>query len=450
MQIFSVNSVDRYSSCRRITLFGLVRSGKIHLVSPSNSESSSAMCNRISRCVVHILLLLWLTGCSAPGVDLPFLQPQPTPTPPYRTVTALLPDEPANLRIRQYDRERIDLLVDVKVDTTYDAALGIALRSDQPPDLVVVDSFAFPDLVAAGLLMPAGDRLGPTDDFYSLLADAFVWQGERYCLPREVRTLALIYNRSQFAAEELPPPRTWDEMRTAAERVTDLNIGSFGLIISPDLSRWFPFFDQAGGDVVDSNGRVGMDSPAAAAAIDFPLTIFRDNFGGQPGESNSSWAGEVIGKGKGGMALEGNWVVPYLAAEFPALDYGIAPLPNGPGGQGTVAFTSCYAVSARSQRPDDAFALAGWLTSPSLQRDWPADGAYMPTRISLRDEWLAAFPALAPFLAGLENARVWQLPPGYTPFLESFNRGMIQLLTADIEAGDFLEQMQTIGEGLGK
>ena len=398
-----------------------------------------------------LLTGLVLMGCAAPQLsDLPFVGPRPTPTPPYRTVTALLPDEPVNEHIRRYDRERLDLLVDVKVEAAYSAALRPALEGDSPPDLapdlVVVDSFAFPDLAAAGLLLPAGERLGPADDFDPLLADAFVWKGERYCLPREVRTLALVYNTAQFAKAELQPPRTWDELRAAADAVTDLNTGSFGLILSPDLSRWLPFLYQAGGAVVDANGRATIDSPAAAAAIDFPLTIFRDNIAGQPAESNSSWAGEVMGKGKGGMAFEGNWIVPYLAAEFPDIAYGIAPLPSGPGGRGRVAFTSCYAVSAKSIHPDDAFALANWLTSPEMQREWPTDGGWMPTRLSLRDEWLAEFPAMAPFLTGLDDARVWQFPPGYSTFLESFNRNMLALLNAEIETADFLAQMQRIAE----
>ncbi len=391
-------------------------------------------------------LLFALTGCTAAAPDLPFVGPKPTPTPPYRTVTALLPDEPVNQRIRQYDRERIDLLVDIRVEAAYSAQLRAALESESPPDLVVVDSFAFPDLAEAGLLLPAGNRLDPADDFHPVLADAFVWEGQRYCLPREARSLALVYNRAQFEKAALQPPRTWDEMRAAAAAITDLNIGSFGLILAPDLSRWLPFFYQAG--AVDGQGRVDFASPAATATIDFPLTTFRENFAGQPAESNSSWAGEVMGKGKGGMAYEGNWIVPYLAAEFPDFAYGVAPLPSGPGGRGTVAFTSCYGVPARSAHPDDAFALTNWLTSPEMQAAWPGDGSQMPARLSLRDQWLAAFPHLAPFLTGLDEARVWQFPPGSSRLLESFNRGMVALLNADVEAVDFLAQMQHTAEGI--
>lgn len=417
------------------------------LPAPCPAASGPARRGRRLLLAAGLLALLGLAGCSFGLGELPFVQPRPTPTPPYRTVTALLPEEPVVERIREYDRARLDLLVDFQTATGYSGALRSALEGDNPPDLLVVDSFAFPDLAAAGLLLAAGDRLGPADDFYPALAEAFVWEGRRYCLPREVRTLALVYNRGQFEKAGLPPPRTWEEMRSAAEAVTDLNIGSFGLILSPDLSRWLPFFYQAG--AVDGQGRVDFTGPAATAAIDFPLTTFRDNFAGQPAESNSSWAGEVLGKGKGGMAYEGNWIAPYLAAEFPDFAYGVAPMPSGPGGRGTVAFTSCYAVSARAANPDDAFALAAWLTSPEMQSEWPADGAWMPARLSLRQEWLAQFPHLAPFLTGVDEARVWQFPPGGSRLLDNFNRSMLTLLAAEIEAEEFLEQMQRAEDEIG-
>ncbi|MEZ4836471.1 MAG: extracellular solute-binding protein [Caldilineaceae bacterium] len=274
---------------------------------------------------------------------------------------------------------------------------------------------------------------------------AFQRDTEQYCLPREFRTLALIYARADFAANGLQPPVTWDETRQIAEQLTDLNTGSFGLIVAPDLSRWLPWLYQAGGQLIDENGRMALDSVAASTAIDFYIGVFRDNFAGQPGESNSSWAGEVLGKGKGSMAVEGNWIVPYFADAFPNFGYGIAPLPSGPGGRGAVAFASCYAVTAASPRADDAFALANFLTSRDAMQQWTATAAFMPTRISLRAAWLEQFPALSPFMSALNDARVWQLPTGFDAFLRTFNRSMLNLYSADIEAADFLDNMQRLG-----
>lgn len=347
--------------------------------------------------------------------------------------------------IEQFQEERA---ITVELVVAAEAGLIPQLEGEQPPDLILVDSFLFPTLVEDGHLAPPLGRLDSSDDFYPGLVDAFRAGGVLYCLPREVRTLALIYDRTAFGEAGLAPPATWEELRRAAEVLTVLETGRFGLIVSPDLSRWLPFLLQAGGQIRDEEGRMALDSPAAAAALDFYISIFRDNFAGQPAESYSSWAGEVLGKYKGAMTLEGNWIVPYFADVFPDYSYGVAPLPTGPGGRGTVAFTSCYAVTARSQRQDDAFALANFLTSRERMAQWSAGSAFMPTRFSLRQLWLSQFPDLAPFMDGIDEAFIWQLPPGFELFLRSFNRKMVELFAADIDAADLRAEMQRLGEGL--
>jgi multiple sugar transport system substrate-binding protein len=332
------------------------------------------------------------------------------------------------------------------VSTNLAADLQRMQSEGQAPDLILVDSFRFPDWAAEGMLAAPGNRLESSDDFYPLLVDAFRHDGRLYCLPREVRTLALVYDQRGFTAANLRPPTTWDEMRRAAEILTDENTLSLGLIVSPDLSRWLPFLYQAGGAFVDDGRVMAIDSPQAAAALDFYITIFRANFAGEPGETRSSWAGEVLGKRKGSMAVEGNWIVPYFAEHFPNYEYGIAPLPSGPGGRGTLAFTSCYAVTVQSNRQDVAFALANFLTSRDAMQQWPASGAFMPSRISLWAAWLDEFPTLSPFLDGLAEARVWQFPPGFEPLLRTFNRSMAQLFAATIQAEDLLAEVQRTGQ----
>jgi multiple sugar transport system substrate-binding protein len=347
--------------------------------------------------------------------------------------------------IAAFESEEPGLPVELIISTAYESDLQARLSAGDLPDLLLVDSFRFSDLADGGFLAEGQNWLDSSDDFYPILVDAFRYDGSAYCLPREARTLALIYDAARFASVGLQPPATWDAMRQAAVQLTDLNTGSFGLIVSPDLSRWLPFLYGAGGALIGEEGRMALESAAATNAIDYYISIFRENFAGQPAESNSSWAGEVLGKGKGSMALEGNWIVPYFAAEFPGFEVGIAPVPSGPGGRGTVAFSSCYAVSAESPHPERAFALANFLTSNESMKRWSATPAFMPARFSLRENWLAQFPTLAPFLGGLNDARIWQFPPGFSPFLRTFNRNMIELYAANIEAADLLAEMQRVG-----
>ncbi len=418
---------------------------------------------RIHSHVGLLLLTLLLSGCDAlPGrprfPDLPFLQLGKESNEAAQFLRIFLPEEG---EVTEALRGRIttwatakELQVDLYSAADYEREIRDRLEGEEPPDLVVVSSFLFPDLVAEGLLAPAEQGFPDPAGYPPQLAAAFTQPSDqaspvRYCLPREVRTLALVYDSEGLAAASQAPPTDWETMWSVAVDQTDLERNRFGFIEAPDLSRWLPFLYAAGGTIIDEHGTMTLESPAASSAMDWYIRIFRENFAGHAGESNSEWQAEVLGKGKGAMAFEGNWIVPYFDSEFPAFRYGVAPLPAGPARlNASIAFTSCYAVSARSTRKSEAFELAVFLSSSEVVGSLPNDGGWMPAQSSVRDVWTENFPHLAAFANAVPAARVWQFPPGFAPFLPGFNRGMVHLFAAQVESEDFLADMQELGETL--
>ncbi|MDE0432315.1 MAG: extracellular solute-binding protein [Caldilineaceae bacterium] len=389
---------------------------------------------------------------------IPFLNPAPNAPNTERELHVLLPQEGAvtaalHNRIDAW-ADQHELQVNLTSVTDYSRRLAERLQSETPPDLFVVTAFLFPELAESGVLSPAPvGSLDPAGIPPQLTA-AFVWPPDsdpaiRYCLPREVRTLALVYDRVGLASAGLPPPTDWETLRAAAEAQTNVDLNRFGFIEAPDLSRWLPFFFGAGGTIIDKTGRMALHAQAADAAMEWYIRIFRDNFAGHAGESNNEWAGEVLAKGKGALTVEGNWVAPFFETHFPEFSYGVAPLPRGPAGvTRSVAFTSCYAVLAGSPFAQDSFDLAALLSSAAVVSELPNDGGWMPAGNALRDQWRKEFPHLAAFAAAVPGAHVWQFPSGFGPFLRSFNRGMVQLFAAEIEAASFLAEMQQTGEQL--
>ena len=418
---------------------------------------------RLSLLFGLLLMAALFTGCDAlpfpPRLpELPFLQPRSESRDAARPLKLFFPEEGPTTEALQNQinswAEGKQLPVELSTSPAYNQELVDMLSGQEPPDLVVVTAFLFPELAHQGLLAPAEEGLFDPADYPPQLAAAFTWPNEenvssRYCLPREVRTLALVYDSAGLADLGLPPPTGWESLREAAVGMTDVERNRFGFIEAPDLSRWLPFLFGAGGTIIDENGGMSFDSPAAAAAMDWYIQIFRDNFAGHAGESNNEWAGEVLAKGKGGLTIEGNWIAPYFETEFPAYQYAVAPIPAGPAGLNTsVAFTSCYAVSTSSTRKKDAFELAAFLSGPAVVGSLPNDSGWMPAQNQLRDDWKRNFPDLVPFADAVATASVWQLPPGFGIFLNSFNRGMVHLFAATIEAPDFFAELQELGETL--
>src|SRR5690606_21974974 len=93
-----------------------------------------------------------------------------------------------------------------------------------------------------------------------------------------------------------------------------------------------------------------------------------------PGQLDSSWCGEAFGNERAAITIEGNWVVPFLRDSFPDVQWDAAPLPAGPAGQGTWAFTAAYGYSPRSPNPEGSRALLSYLTGEEGMWEWTSLG----------------------------------------------------------------------------
>jgi multiple sugar transport system substrate-binding protein len=348
-----------------------------------------------------------------------------------------------------FNADNPDIRVTLNLVPEYDTRLQASIAGGSPPDVFYIDSFRLPDFVRAGALEPAEGRLENPDDFYDSLRAAFTIDDTFYCPPKDFSTLALQYNTDLFDAAGLDYPTadwTWDDLRNAAEVLTDRDAGVYGMVLSADFARWIAFLYQAGGSVTDADfTTMTINSPEGREAADFYISLVTDGYAAQPTDLDSGWAGEAFGKGLAAMAMEGNWVVSYMADNFPDVNYGVAELPAGPGGKATMAFTVCYAVPAAGQHKEESFRLVNYLTGPEGMKEWTDLGLAMPTRESLRAGWLEMFPDLQPFLDGAEYAHPWQFRPGFADVMDTVNDGLQQAMIGGMTAEAMLQQAEQVG-----
>jgi multiple sugar transport system substrate-binding protein len=354
--------------------------------------------------------------------------------------------------VDQWNAANPDTQVQLNLVPDYDTKLQTALAGGSPPDIFYIDSFKLPDLVAANAVAPIGDQLTSPDDFYPSMREAFTIDGTFYCPPKDFSTLALQYNKDLFDAAGVAYPTadwTWDDLRAAAEQLTDPDAGVYGMVLSPDFARLIAFIYQAGGTVTDADfTAMTLDTDAAKQATEFYINMVADGFAAQPSDLDSGWAGEAFGKGRAAMAMEGNWIVPFLKDQFPDVNYGVVELPAGLGGKATMAFTVCYGVPANGQNNEKAIQVVDYLTGPEGMKAWSDLGLAMPTRASLAAGWLEQYPDLQPFIAGAEYAQKWQFRPGFQDVLDTFNAGLQEAFTGNQMADGVLENVQEVGNSV--
>lgn len=351
--------------------------------------------------------------------------------------------------IDNFNAANPDVQVQLNLVPDFDTKLQTSLAGGAPPDVFYIDSFKLPDFVAAGSIDAIGNEMENPDDFYPNLREAFTIDGTFYCPPKDFSTLALQYNTDLFDAAGVEYPTadwTWDDLRAAAEALTDEESGTYGLVLSPDLARWIAFLYQAGGSITNEDfTAMTLDTEEARQAMEFYVGLVQDGYAAQPSDLDSGWPGEAFGKGRAAMAIEGNWIVPFLADQYPDLNYDIAQLPAGPGGQATMSFTVCYGIPANAANREASIRLINYLTGPEGMEAWTNLGLAMPTRESLRAGWLEQFPELEPFLNGADYAYPWQFRPGFQDVLDTINAGLQQAFTGTTTVDQVLEEAQQVG-----
>jgi len=330
------------------------------------------------------------------------------------------PQETALLEslLYKFSVEHPDILVKYEPITgDYWAAINTMVATGEEPDVYYMDIFQFPAFAANDVLLPIDDFMAQSgvsrDEFIPSLIDAFTADGKTYGIPKDFNTLGLFYNKGLFDAAGLDYPTddwTWDDLRAAAEALTNADNNIYGLGVPPDPGRFPIFVFQNGGSIMTEDfSDTLLDTPEVVAAAEFYTGFRKDGFGATPQDVGEGWQGTVFGKGQFAMVYEGGWLIPYLNEQFPDIDYGVVTPPAGPAGEGNLIFTVAYVISKNSQHPEAAWELINFLTSEASQSTVLESGFALPTRQSLLEsDYLKNNPnSAAIFRGAFEGAHLF-------------------------------------------
>jgi multiple sugar transport system substrate-binding protein len=324
----------------------------------------------------------------------------------------------------------------VNVASALPQELSQGFAAGSPPDVFYASTDYIAGWVANGALLPYGDQLENTDDFYPSLRENFTLDDEFYCAPKDFSTLALVINTQAWEAAGLTDadiPTDWESLRSAAQRLTTGN--QVGLSFGREYQRVGVFMAQAGGGLISEDGTEAIvDSPENAEALRFVQQMLNDGILAYPQDIDAGWGGEAFGSGRAAMTIEGNWIIGALRNDFPDVQYRIVELPAGTEGQGTLQFTNCWGIAADSPDQEDAIDLVTYLTSAEQQMSFAEAFGVMPSVESAAEDFRTQFPEQEAFLDSVEFATGMPTAEGAIEVITDFNGQIEGLRTADVEA----------------
>jgi len=316
--------------------------------------------------------------------------------------------------------------------------LGQAFAGGTPPDVFYVDASRFADYASVGALEPyAGKIKGGVDDFYPSLRTAFTRDGKLYCVPKDFSTLTLQINTDLWAKAKLTDadiPTTWDQLTAVSLKLKAAKITP--LVIGDTRDRIGAFMVENGGWIVSKDGKTATaDTPQNLQALQYVQSLLKQGLAVYPKQIDAGWGGEAFGKGKVAMATEGNWIKGAMQTDYPTIKYKVVQMPAGPSGtKGTLSFTQCWGISAKSKFKDQAINFVEAMTTAQQQLAFTKAFGVMPSRASAKAGYLQQFPNDQPFVDSADFAQGPVNAPKMDPVLADFDSQLQGLANGDPKA----------------
>jgi multiple sugar transport system substrate-binding protein len=210
-------------------------------------------------------------------------------------------------------------------------------------------------------------------DFQKGPVEATTYEGKVVGVPLITEQEVLYYRKDLLEKAGIAnPPKTLDELKAAAAKVSAANPGVAGFVArtgkTAAVTQFSSFLYSFGGRWVDDSGKSAINSDAAKQAYAFYGGLIREN-GPKNVSTDMSWpeAMAIFTQGQAAFYTEANSL--YKNATDPAKSkvsatVGFAPFPAGPAGSKPYSVPSwALGINDASKNQDNAWKFIEWATS---------------------------------------------------------------------------------------
>lgn len=308
------------------------------------------------------------------------------------------------------------------------------------PDILLIDSLANPTYSSSGLLVDLTDRIqawGQIDQYFPGILQSSSWQGKHYGLPNNSNCLGLYYNADMLDKAGVQPPTTWEELRSAAKKLTGNGAYGFataGVQTMEGTFEFLPFLREAGADW-DT-----LDSPAAVEALQFLVDLIQD---GSLSKEVVTWSqSDSIGQflsGTAAMVQNGTWQLPQLT-EKATFKWGVVATPKHKTSATSLGGEN-WTISRTSKNVDAAWEFIKFTQDPKNYTPYlVATGSVPGRKDSAQDPVWQKDPNLMVFVNEMPFARTVGGGPNANKISDAFAPALQAALTGQMSPAAALKQ----------
>jgi multiple sugar transport system substrate-binding protein len=348
----------------------------------------------------------------------------------YRTLIDSFAEEEPDIDVQLVEASDRDDLI---------ARLSTSLAGGSPPDLFLMNYRFYGQFAARGVLEPLAPYVEDTnafeeDDFYEEALDAFRWEGELTCLPQNISSLVLYFNRDLFRKHNVSEPTNGMSWLSLIDRARGLTLDKnglpvrgadpdlpqtgtapaeiYGLGIEPTIIRFAPFIWSNGEEIVDDTEdptRLTLDTPEAREVIQSVFDL-RVKHGVVPTDQEVEAEDDEsrFANGRLAMLLQSRRSVPFFR-ESAKFDWDVVSLPVF-AEQAGILHSDAYCMTKASKNKAAAWRFVEYALGPEGAKVVAETGRTVPSLKSVAESDAFLDPAKKPknsrvFLDGIPNIR---------------------------------------------
>lgn len=400
-----------------------------------------------------IALLLSLVSCSGPSSD-----EQPV-TLRFWTTTSNPETAFFQERITAFEQEHPNIKVNMAKHEFPFATneFKTAVLGDQEVDVFRADNTWIPEYANLNIIYPLNTLAQSKDwsGFVGPALNAASYQGNVYGFPSVMEVPALLYNKRILGeAGFTQPPQTMDELLKMAKALTGK--GRYGLYVTEDSYFSLPYLWAFGGGMITDQGQIQIASDHSKQAFAFMLKLRREGVT-QPYDNFDNWYNTMMDdftEGRSAMMINGPWAIHDVLSgtEFknPG-NIGIAPIPRGPGGQGSPIGGHSLVMGKYSSHPKESYELIRYLTSTETEVLQSEEFKTLPTQqAAYTDPRLASDLLVQGFRAQLDVAKTQPKIPESSKLFMDFTPNLNAMLLEKESVNEGVRKIESSWQSLLK
>ena len=278
------------------------------------------------------------------------------------------------------------------------ARLSTAFAGGAPPDLFLMNYRFYGQFAVKGVLESLQPYLDSSDvfradEFYPQAMEAFQVDGEQICMPQNISSLVVYYNKDLFDEAGLSYPDegwTWAAFLRMAKALTvdvdgDGVTDRYGVGMDPEVIRLAPFIWSSGAELVDDEidpTRFAVDTPTAIKAMQDFFDLYAVH-GVAPGdeELESEDTETRFLNGTLGMVFSSRRDTPSFRT-ITDFRWDVAALPRRAQPSG-ILHSDAYCLTTASENEDTAWRFVEFALGPEGAPIVAASGRTVPSLIQV-------------------------------------------------------------------